>query len=572
MRILIEGESYSLEILKTILGDRFYSQNGNIGTIDHVGYYHNFENEIVYLLPKLFIDKDNKILNKYDKDEVSRYSIDDIIKSSSEVNWLKKFLILFYKGLIEYRERYSNTLQYKENIFQLSTSLEEKEYSFLDIVLSFVNFHKKNKNIILLIHKKRISETHKKVNWSKTVKKSLPFITADNIPIYSELHINKKIIDTEEELLCIFYSVLNNFNDEYKFNIEIDKSYSIIKGKNFNRLKNNGVKILKKIRYKYFSDTLLKIYRLLEIYFSKSSLVSLNNKKEDFIMVKSYHLIFEDMIDKLLTSYIYTKETKNGYSLKSLKENKDGKIIDHLFEYNSLIDSDESIFFIGDSKYYKSQNKIEKKSIYKQFTYAKNVIQFNIDLLNNNDQINKNIRYRDSITEGYNITPNFFIQGILPISLEFDIDYLQIDSVKGFEYSYHFKGRIFDRDSLFLNYYTLNYLFILKSYSCMNNNDLLKYRLKIHKIFRNDFITYLKNNSTMTFLQVEFDSDCLLKEFVDKEFKRLVGRIYVSISNSKRLLLVLDNQDLELKKHFVEMKYISENYIDGVYFSTYELN
>jgi hypothetical protein len=313
------------------------------------------------------------------------------------------------------------------------------------------------------------------------------------------------------------------------------------------------------------------MYKLLEIYFYKSSLVSLNNKKEDFIMVKSYHLIFEDMIDKLLTSNIDTKETKNGYSLKTLKENKDGKIIDHLFEYNSLIDRDESIFFIGDSKYYKSQNKIEKKSIYKQFTYAKNVIQFNIDLLNNSDEINKNIRYRDSVTEGYNITPNFFIQGILPSSLEFDIDYLKLDLDKGFEYSYHFKGRFFDRDSLFLIHYTLNFLFILKSYSCMKNNDLQKYRLKIHKVFRDDFITYLQKNTSMVFLQVEFDSNYSLKEFVDKEFRRLIGRIYVSKSNDKRLILVLDNHDFELKNQFFEMKYTSENYMDGVSFSKYEL-
>ena len=129
------------------------------------------------------------------------------------------------------------------------------------------------------------------------------------------------------------------------------------------------------------------MYKLLELYFSKSNKVSIQNKNEDFIMVKYYHLIFEDMIDKLITSKIDTKETSKGVSLKKLKENKDGKIIDHLFEYDSLIDRDESIFYIGDSKYYKTNNEVQENSIYKQFTYAKNVIQFNIDLLNEGKKI-----------------------------------------------------------------------------------------------------------------------------------------------------------------------------------------
>lgn len=382
MRIFIEGESYSLDILKPIFGDKFYMPNGVNGVIDNVGYYHSIDNEVIYLLPKVFIDTKGLILNKYPKDLFAENSIDDVIESQNELNWLKRFLIIFYKGLIEYRVRYKNTIQSKGDVLQLSSSLGENEYSFLDIVLSFVNFHKKNKNTILFIHKKQTSAKHKKVNWVKTVRKSNPFVTNEGIPIYSELNVKKKYIDTDEELLCMFYSVLNHLKTEYNFSIQIDESYTIAKGSAYEKLAANAPKILKKIRYKYFSDTLVKMYQLLELYFSKSNKVSIQNKNEDFIMVKYYHLIFEDMIDKLITSKIDTKETSKGVSLKKLKENKDGKIIDHLFEYDSLIDRDESIFYIGDSKYYKTNNEVQENSIYKQFTYAKNVIQFNIDLLN----------------------------------------------------------------------------------------------------------------------------------------------------------------------------------------------
>jgi hypothetical protein len=567
MRIFIEGESYSLDILKPVFGDKFYSPNGLIGTIDTVGYFHSEKNEVIYLLPKVFIDTKGLILNKYHKNLFAENKIDEVIESPDELNWLKRFLIIFYKGLIEYRERYSKTIQSKGDVLQLSTSLGENEYSFLDIVLSFVNFHKKNKNTILFIHKKQISAKHKKVNWEKTVRKSNPFVTNEGIPIYSELNVKKKHIDTEEELLCMFYSVLNHLKTEYNFSIQIDVSYTIAKGNAYEKLVANAPKILKKIRYKYFSDTLVKMYKLLELYFSKSNKVSIQNKNEDFIMVKYYHLIFEDMIDKLITSKIDTKETSKGISLKKLKENKDGKIIDHLFEYDSLIDRDESIFYIGDSKYYKANNEVQENSIYKQFTYAKNVIQFNIDLLNEGKKINNNIRYRDKVTEGYNITPNFFIQGIVTDIFDFDDDRLEIDFDKGIKHSYHFKERIFDRDSLFLNHYLINFLFVLKSYTNKSSFELEKYRVEIHKKFRTNFVSYLKKQNLFKFYQTEFENKELLKQFIDKEFRNLTGRVYISKSNDKRLILALNGSDIKLKEYFTD-KFNSTHRIRETIFSS----
>jgi hypothetical protein len=258
------------------------------------------------------------------------------------------------------------------------------------------------------------------------------------------------------------------------------------------------------------------------------------------------------MIDKLITSKIDTKETSKRVSLKKLKENKDGKIIDHLFEYDSLIDRDESIFYIGDSKYYKTNNEVQENSIYKQFTYAKNVIQFNIDLLNEDKKINNNIRYRDKITEGYNITPNFFIQGVVKDIFDFDDDKLAIDFDKGIKHSYHFKERIFDRDSLFVNHYSINFLFVLKSYTNKSSFELEKYREAIHGKFRFNFVSYLKKQNLFKFYQSEFESPELLREFIDKEFRNLTGRAYISKSNNKRLILAVSNSDKELKEFFVD--------------------
>ena len=44
MKILIENETYPIEILAELFDDpKFYKQNGSEGTITSVGYYHSFE-------------------------------------------------------------------------------------------------------------------------------------------------------------------------------------------------------------------------------------------------------------------------------------------------------------------------------------------------------------------------------------------------------------------------------------------------------------------------------------------------------------------------------------------------
>jgi hypothetical protein len=223
-----------------------------------------------------------------------------------------------------------------------------------------------------------------------------------------------------------------------------------------------------------------------------------------------------------------------------------------LFEYDSLIDRDETVFYIGDSKYYKTNNAVQENYIYKQFTYAKNVIQFNIDLLNEGKQINKNIRYRDDITEGYNITPNFFIQGVVTNIFDFEDNKLTLDVEKGVKHSYHFKERIFDRDSLFINHYSINFLFVLKAYTTKSSFELENYQTKIHQIFRKNFVSYLQNHSKFKFYQSEFETKDSARTFISKEFRNLTGRIYISKSNEKRLILAVNNSNTILKDYFTD--------------------
>lgn len=545
MKILIENEIYPIDLLQKVFDDpKFYKQNGLEGTITSVGYYHSFEkNSLVFMLPKVFMAEDKKTVFNCTKDELVNLIVNESIKHKTQYNWVRQLSVHFYNSLTEFKKRYNNTsIVHNTETFELNTNLGAKEYSFLDLLLSFVNFYKKNKQQILFKHIEFVSNQAKKPKWEKTIRKSLPILANGKTPIYVEITNKKKIINTEEELLTYFFSILNHLNTEHNLNLKIDKSFNIITGKQFETLCNNGSAKLRKIKHRYFNDTLKKMYVLCELYFSQFDKSSIKRKREDFLAISNYNLVFEDMVDKLFSDNLNTLEV-DGITIDKLKNNDDGKIIDHIYDYKSLIDT-SNIFYIGDSKYYKSDSSAGKVSKYKQFTYAKNVIQFNIDLLNKKGQNQLgNLRYRDEITEGYNISPNFFIYGYID-----DINNYDTHSIKKKGKpvsSYHFKDRLFDRDTLFVHQYKINFLYVLKAYTNFNESEIETFRKEIKGTFRSHFLKFFNNNEKCGF---EFYESILKKEdyepFVENNFKKLNGKCFCTIDD--RLLLAKYRYDDEL--------------------------
>ena len=553
MKILIEGEKYKLKQLTDIFDDpKFYHQNDNLeGTILSVGYYHSYEKgELIYMLPKVFMAGSGKTVFNIDIDEL--YYLDKIetFKHKEEYNWVRKISVYFYNSLLEFKlKNKDSTIVQSSLSANLNTNLNDKEYSYLDLLLSFVNFYKKNKNHILFKHIEFKSNQAKKTNWEKTIRKSIPLITQDKKPIYNIFRNKKKIVNTEEELLTYFFSILNKLNTDHNLYLKIDKSYSIIKGSKFELLQKNGLSKLRKIKYRYFNDTLKKMYHLCEIYFSQTDTSSTRKKKEEFISVNNYNLVFEDMIDKLFSDSIIEKKTSDGTTLKHLKHNDDGKIIDHIFDYQSVLDTSD-IFYIGDSKYYKSDNTAGKVSKYKQFTYARNVIQYNIDLLNDTGSYyTENLRYRDELTEGYNITPNFFIYGYIKDYKNFDDNEL-IEKGKIVK-SFHFEDRLFDRDTLFVHQYKINFLYVLKAYSQFGNQSIGKFRKETKLMFRNNFINFFSNKNKSDFqLYVYQNND--FEIFVENNFRLINGKCFLTINN--KLILAKHKLDNTLNGLLSEFK------------------
>lgn len=546
MHILIEGESYSEDLLKDLFDDpKFYKLNGLEGTLTSVGYYHSFEkNKLVFMLPKVFMKDGEETVLGTSKEELIDFIKDVSSKHKTEYNWVRQLSVYFYNSLIEYRKRYNDTsIIHETETFELNTNLGAKDYSFLDILLSFVNFYKKNKQQILFKHIEFTSNQAKKPRWEKTIIKSLPILIGRKTPIYTDIANKKKVINTEEELITYFFSILNHLSNQHHLNLKIDKSYQLISGTAFQHLCATGLSKLRKIKYRYFSDVLRRMYGLCEMYFSQYDSTSVKRKREDYMSITNYNLVFEDMVDKLFSDELKKYEV-DGVTIDKLKHNDDGKIIDHIYDYKSLIDTSD-IFYIGDSKYYKSNSQAGKISKYKQFTYAKNVIQFNIDLLNKKGEEHiKPLRYRDKLTEGYNISPNFFIYGYID-----NVDNYDEHSIikKGEPItSYHFKDRLFDRDTLFVHQYKINFLYVLKSYTTFNNSDIEKFRNEIKETFRNNFLNYFNNETECKYSFYK----CNLSEehvaiFVNDNFRQLNGKCFLTNTNELIVAKSVDDYNID---------------------------
>jgi hypothetical protein len=524
LKILIEGEDYPTAILQNIFDDsRFYIQNGLKGKITSVGYYHSFrKNILVYMLPKVFMKDEKNTIFGITKEKILEIDTNYSIKHSKHYNWIRQSLVYFYNSLLEYRKRINNSqIINASQTFDLNSNLGDKEYSYLDLLLSFVNFYKKNKNYIHYKHIEFTSKIMSKPKWEKTVIKTLPILTRSKIPVYISVKNKKKIINLEEELITYFFSILNHFNIEHNLFIKIDKSYRLYKGNQFSSLQKNGLLKLKKIKYRYFNEVMKRMYSLCEMYFSKVDTSNPQRRKEEFLSVNNYNLVFENMVDKL-----FSDKSVDDYPLDNLKYNDDGKIIDHIYVYQSIIDT-SNIFYIGDSKYYKSNHEAGKLSNYKQITYAKNIIQFNIDSLNNEPFHQNNIRYRDELTEGYNITPNFFIYGYIENERNF-VDPLIIKKGEPTK-SYHFKTRLFDRDTLFIHKYKINFLYVLKAYSFFDKVRIKEFQTMIKANFRKHFIDFFNDINKCEF---EF-FECVLNKneyslFIEDNFKILNGKCYLN--------------------------------------------
>lgn len=529
MIILVEEHPYEASLIQPYLNGGFENlvSDSHKVAIGYVGYYYNASiNDCVFFLPKVVMDSSDKVFGKCFPEDCIDLSKSPL--SQDDRRFLSGLSVWIYRAIDEYRKQaVKTTTIYRQTISRVDRTHKVKDSTFLEVFLSIIDFANSHKDFFTFIAKEKHSGFNK-VNWRKTINKCQPFFQ-NNRPFYLNPICKKRQIDYDEELITIFFSIVNYINC-FGFSGHIGVGYDLIKGAKFrNYIDGFGKVKLMRIKHKYFSDTLLDIWNLCYIFFDFTELIKSSRSFKDYLIVKNFELVFQAMIDELIG--------ERG-PVDTLKNLKDGKEIDHIYPYQSLINSDD-IYYIGDSKYYKSGYNVNGESRYKQYTYAKNIIQYNLNvLLKDEIGIIPCLPYRDDLTEGYNVTPNFFISAEIPTPRSYATDNLS-HRVGEDKRSRQFHNRLFDRDTLWLSHYDINFLFVLSVYASDNKYAKKALKEKARKLFREKIIDVLVDR--YDFYEI-VNTD--IKTFVDNHFRDLIGKLY---HWGDKLILALEKKEPDSK-------------------------
>lgn len=523
MILFFEGKYYKRSLLDSIFGNehaRVISRGklkDDKAVLDCVGYYYDPTQSHVFILPKVF-NIGGKGFGCIDLTDDSPVKVSDSdAKTLKDNGWRPELLtelpIYLYQAIEKYRKREIDNISTEKDSVQsvMSSKKGKNETSLMDVILSLRDFYNENQSLFVLIYKQAHSG-YNKVSWNKTIRTQQPVIK-DRKVIYPFIVNRRKEINYDEELLVLFFNTLRYINNEYHFNFSIDQPYSLLSDSEFKRKLEKGAvsRKLKSIRNNYFNEKLVLLWELLFAFASKVENVRDAKEKEEYLLVRDFNNVFEDMIDVLLG---------DSDAPRSLVKQQDGKIVDHLFKGVSLTTANRQVYYVGDSKYYKEKEAPKGESRYKQYTYAKNIIQTEIDWYHKNKP---HLEYRDELTEGYNITPNFFISGKVEKDYGFKSAELHLQD-GNFDKNYQFKNRIFDRDTLFLSRYDVNFLFALYAYVSRSQSVRTNFKAEAKLKFRDDFIRYIDNEHDFYLLQAR-DRDNV-RATVDARFRELNGKVF----------------------------------------------
>ena len=502
MRILIEEYQYNVADVKDILQgiDALENVEGRV-SIHYVGYYYNtLLKDCVLILPKVLLKDVNGqelVFGKYKPEDIVCPDKNREMETQ-EKDFLYKFAVWIYRAIVVFKnDRRNDTgIVYHQKIAQVDTGSRRLSNTYLDILLSLIQYNRDNQSFFFFIVKNQHSGLNK-VNWTRTIA-STNAIVQNGQPIYLNPVNKKRRINFDEELLIIFFSILNYIGDTYGFPKEICCQYQLITGKRFETYLNGlGKTRLHQIKYKYFSDKALQLWNLCYAFFEQSKQVYVSTDRREYLLVKNFYIVFEAIIDELVGD----NPLPDGMD----KRQDDGKIVDHLFTAASLIESEHrhsdadtrQTYYIGDSKYYKMGHELGQESVYKQYTYARNVIQWNLDIFNGlNDTVKtSHVRLRDELTEDYEIIPNFFISAKLDEQFRYDNDGIEkTDRKKNKHKNVQFMNRLFDRDTMLLFHYDVNFLYVLSLYARDIAGQKTTWMSKIRNRFRREIQEWLQKD------------------------------------------------------------------------------
>lgn len=424
MRILIEGQEYEKSKIEKIYGSLSQPEEEKI-RVNRIGYYFNKNiRDCVVCLPKVVMfetfeeegRKATKAFGKFSPEELVNLCTEkpvDGYLTQEEKKFVEDFALWSYRTISAYHQQNPES-----SIVSYSSSSKEDfngdrtKGTLFDVIFSIIRFYHKNKDYFIYIAK-NVHSGYNKLNWRKTISGKTPLLQ-DGVPIYMEVVNRKKVINFDEQLMIIFYSILNYISENLGIRVPIECNYE---------------------------------------------------------------------------------------------------------------------------KYYQTGSGLGTESIYKQYTYAKNIVQFHFR--NAVRKSDKKISYRDDLTEGYKFSPNFFISAYIPTDFNYEnseiTERLNDSTIEKGMLS-QFDNRLFDRDTLRLTHYDINLLYVMKLYAEMDDAAQETFKAGFRNKVFDAFQKLLQSEYELYWIKPKVG----VEEFVRENFKLLIGKIYRPEGETERLLLAME--------------------------------
>lgn len=363
MRILIEEYQYPAESVKNILdGISTLRDVKDKVSVNYVGYYYNPSlKDCVFILPKVLIDANEMVFGHCKPEDIIHLESSGDLLSQEERDFIYELAVWIYRAIVVFNDTVENTIVRRQYVSQMSKGRLRQSNTFLDILLALQKFNRDNQQFFFFVLR-NIHSGFNKINWNKTIGKNR-VVVQEETPVYLQMVNKKRQINFDEELLIIFFSILNYMREEYGFPVQITLGFELIKGNKFRQYMNGlGLNRLRQIKYKYFSDKALYLWELCYAFFDQSKKINVETTEQEYLLVTNFNIVFEAIIDELIGD-------PRDKIPPGLKDQEDGKRVDHLFRYKNLTNDarEDSVYYIGDSKYYKQKTPLGAESVYKQY-------------------------------------------------------------------------------------------------------------------------------------------------------------------------------------------------------------
>ena len=235
MIILFEEYAYDRDlVVRYVHGLHLKHLKNNKVSIPYVGYYYSSEvDDSVFILPKVFI-KVKKDENGKDVEKAfGSFDPTAIIDTNDKKNPLLRstfYMDVFnlstwiYRAIERYKERNSSEdITELVNVLSVDSANGDKSQTQINAILDLIRFNKEHQNLFTFIARLS-SQGHHRINWQKTISKRMPFIQ-DDAPVYMEPISHMKAINPDEELIVLFFSVIDYLHTKYHFRVIRNVNY-----------------------------------------------------------------------------------------------------------------------------------------------------------------------------------------------------------------------------------------------------------------------------------------------------------------------------------------------------------